>query len=231
MGGGFAGPVAMNDAGVVDAPSCWADLEVVDPTPLADAQKAWLTQYVTKINDALHQNPMGPYGDFVEVGSFVDTFLLNEFTRNMDAYARSVFFYKDRDAKVVAGPLWDFNLTFAVGGYFCNDNPAGWQYEQRMGTNDWFHRLAEDPAFMALVAARWKELRTGPFSQQAMEARIAALAAPLANAVVRDFERWPVCSVADNLFAVPEGETWEEQLQVVRDFLSLRGQWLDTQLQ
>lgn len=232
FGGGFGGGFAGGDPVEPEPePMCWADLEVVDPTPLAEAQKTWLTTYVSNLNTALHEEPIGPYGDYIDVASFVDTFLLNEFSRNMDAYARSVYFYKDRDTKVIAGPLWDFNLTFAVGGYFCNDNPVGWQYDQRMGTNDWFHELAADPAFMALAATRWKELRQGVLSQAALEERILELSAPLANAVERDFERWPVCSVADNLFVVPEGETWEEQLQVVRDFLNLRGEWLDTQLQ
>jgi hypothetical protein len=212
-------------------PTCWEALEVVDPAPLIDEQKAWLTNYVTQLNNALHAEPIGDYGQFIDVASFVDFFLINEFTKNGDAYVRSVYLHKDRDAKIVAGPLWDYNLTMAAGGsLFCNDNPTGWAYDFRIGSNDWFQTLASDPAFMSLVAERWRELRGGAMAQAQLEALVEQLAAPLRNASVRDFERWPVCDVATGLFAVPEGETWDEQLQVLRDFMLARGDWMDTQL-
>ncbi len=208
--------------------TCWADLEVVDPDPLSEGQRAWLTQYVVNVNDSIHSH--SAYADFIDVASFVDTFIINELTRNMDAYVRSVYFYKERGEKVVAGPLWDFNLIMALGGFFCNDNPVGWQYEMRKGTNDWFQTLAADPGFMTQVATRWKELRQGLLSQASTDALIATLSAPLASAAVRDFARWPTCQVSKGIFLVPAGDTWESQLQVMKDFLLQRAAWMDSQL-
>lgn len=233
-GGGFGGAPPGGTGMPVDMtpPTCWADLEVTDPSPLNQVQKDWLTAYVTEFNDTLHSDPIGPYGDYIDVASFVDAFIINEFSKNGDAYVRSVYFHKDRDGKIVAGPLWDYNLTMAVGGsLFCNDNPTGWAYEFRSGSNDWFQRLIADPPFRQLVVERWKELRQGPLSQAALDERITKLTAPLVNAIPREYERWPLCSLTGQIFAIPEGDTFEAQLGVMSAFMSERGAWMDAQLQ
>jgi len=227
-GGGF-GAMPPVESGTGE-PTCWGDLEVVDPDPLNAQQKDYLTRYVSAFNDTLHQEPKGPYADYIDVASFIDVLIINEFTRNGDAYTRSVYFHKERNEKITAGPLWDFNLIMAGGGtLFCNDNPVGWAYDFRHGSNDWFQQLISDPEFAARASARWTELRSTILSQQNLEALLAEVAAPLAPAIEREFERWPVCQVAKGLFAVPQGETWQEQLQVMRDFMLARGNWIDSQ--
>jgi hypothetical protein len=228
FGGGFGGGTGGSGGG-----TCWSDLEVVDPKVPNAAQQAYLTQYVSELNEILHLTPLGAYGDYIDVASFVDTLILNELLRNGDAYTRSVYFYKGRDQKLVAGPLWDFNLTLAGGGAtFCNHNPEGWAYEFRRGSNDWFQRLIGDPAFLDAVKSRWRTLRESILSQKNLESLISTIASPLSGAVARDYERWPICDVADDsMFAIPEGDTWDAQLQVMRDFLRARGVWLDAQWQ
>src|SRR5690606_21458051 len=120
-GGGGCGGGGGGRGGGSRGGTCWADLEVVDPDPLNAAQEAYLTDYITAFNDAIHESPLGEYGAYIDVASFVDTLILNELVRNGDAYTRSVYFYKERNQKIVAGPLWDFNLTLASGGTtFCN---------------------------------------------------------------------------------------------------------------
>src|SRR5690606_25045398 len=110
---------------------------------------------------------------------------------NLDAYARSSYFYKDRNGKITAGPLWDLDLTYGVGGGWENLETAGWQYEQTRTpiTNNWMNRLVLDPAFLDLVRARWAQLRQGLLSDAAIDARIARLTAPLVNAAERNFQR------------------------------------------
>ena len=230
-GGGFpgggtpAGPVP----GGAAAGTCWTDLEVVDPEPLAPAQADYLTSYVQTFHDALHDAPFASYSQYIDVASFVDVFIVNELTRNLDAYTRSAYYYKDRDQLLTAGPLWDFNLTLGMG-FGTNLNVEGWQFEERNVASDWFRILGADPDFLALVSARWSELRGGLLSEAGLNARIDGLIAPLGNAVVRDYERWPVAEVAQGIFQIPTVPTFGEQIQVMRDWLSERLAWLDSQL-
>ena len=40
-----------------------------------------------------------PYTDYIDLESFVDYFIINELTRNVDGYRLSAFMYKDRDSR------------------------------------------------------------------------------------------------------------------------------------
>jgi hypothetical protein len=211
--------------------TCWVDLEVVDPDPLVPEQEAWLTEYVQAFHDALHATPIGDYAAYIDVGSFVDYLIVNELTRNVDAYTRSAYFHKDRDGKLKGGPLWDYNFSLAVGGQNTVDPEGGFQYDGSRNVNNWYPKLTGDPAFMAQVRARWQELRQGVFSDAALDARVTALAEPLAQAAARDYARWPVAEVYRNPGIVrgPTLAGWEEQLQALRDFLARRAAWIDAQ--
>ncbi len=212
--------------------TCWVDLEVVDPDPLNAEQKAWLTQYVQQLHNALHATPIGDYAQFIDVASFVDYLLVSELTRNVDAYVRSAYFFKDRDGKLKGGPLWDYNFALGVGGAGTIDPAGGWQHAGSRNVNNWFPKLAADPAFITQVKARWATLRQGLMSQSALDQRITDLAKPLTNAIVRDYAKWPVSSVMKNTGIVrgPTVTTWAEQVQAMRTFVSARATWMDSQL-
>jgi hypothetical protein len=88
--------------------TCWKDLEVVDPDPLNWQQKAWLTGYIQELHDNLHKTPISDYSTYIDLPTFIDYLLISELTRNVDAYVRSAYFFKERDGKLKAGPLWDY---------------------------------------------------------------------------------------------------------------------------
>lgn len=123
----------------------WASMELVDPLPIAAEQRKYLIDYMLSFHNALRSsNPSDEsngYPKYIETATFVDTVIINELTRSLDAYARSQHFYKDRDAKMNAGPLWDFDLIAGVGSTasFGNLSAEGWQYEanaSRLGGED-----------------------------------------------------------------------------------------------
>ncbi|MFG1902001.1 CotH kinase family protein [Micromonospora carbonacea] len=214
--------------------TCWHYLEVVDPSPLQPEQQAWLTGHLQQFNDLMQSrsfaDPTTGYPAWIDVGSFVDSLILNELTRNFDAYARSSYFYKDRGGKITAGPLWDLDITYGVGG---GDNleTAGWQYEQPRWPkpNNWINRLVTDPAFVGLVRARWAELRRGPLSGAQLDARFAAITAPLVNAAERNFQRWPNLTTEKiGPIVTPTADTWQGQVRYMRDWMTERMAWLDS---
>jgi hypothetical protein len=211
--------------------TCWVDLEVVDPDPLLPEQAAWLTQYIQQFHDSLHASPIGDYADYIDVASFVDYLIVNELTRNVDAYVRSAYYHKDRDDKLQAGPLWDYNFSLALGGQNSGDPMGGFQYAGRRNVSNWYPRLTSDPAFMAAVTARWQQLRQTLLSDAALLSRMDALASPLEQAVEREYARWPVAEIYANP-GIVRGSTapdWQTQLQVMRDFLVDRAAFIDTQ--
>ena len=225
ISGGFGGP--MGGGG-----TCWVDLEVVDPEAPNAEQAAWLTTHLQTFHDSLHQTPIGDYATYIDVPSFVDYLIVNELTRNVDAYVRSAFYFKDRDGKIEAGPLWDYNFSLAVGGSNTIDPAGGFQFEGTRNVNNWYPRLVADPAFMAQVRARWLELRQGPLSDAALDARVTGLTTPLTNAVVRDYAKWPVAEVmgSSSFIRGPTVETWQGQVDALRTFIRARLTWMDSEL-
>lgn len=220
------------------AGTCWTDLEVVDPDPLNEQQNAWLTDYIQQFHDSLHQSPIGDYASYIDLQSFIDYLLISELTRNVDAYVRSAYYFKDRDGKLKAGPLWDYN--FALGGVGAqNPTPTtssdlGWQYTgASRNVNNWYPKLTSDAAFMTEVKNRYTELRKSLWSDDALTKRMDTLSAPLKQAIVRDYERWPVQGVitsSTGFVGGPTTPTWEGQLQVMRDFVKARLAWMDSNL-
>jgi hypothetical protein len=216
--------------------TCWNDLEVLDPEPLNAEQQTWLTNYIQQFHDGLHATPMADYSAVIDVPSFIDYLIISELTKNVDAYVRSCYYHKDRDGALKAGPLWDYN--FALGGVGAQQaapegDETGFMYSGSRNVNNWYQRLTTDAAFMAQVRTRYDTLRQTLLSDAAVEERIAALIAPLTEAAVRDFARWPVGDVitsGDGFTGGPTVATWDGQVQVMRDFISQRLAWLDTNL-
>jgi hypothetical protein len=230
--------------------NCWQYLGVVDPEPIAPEQKDWLTQHLVSFNNALHGGNIADettgYPAYLELQSFVDFVIITEYTRNLDAYARSQNFYKDRDAKINAGPLWDYDLIAgsgikpggSFGGNYANIAIEGWQTDANSArltgnTSDWFPILINDPTFRSRLVSRWIELRQGILSDGEINARIDGLAAGVSAAADRNFRRWNILTQGKvaNIFDTPTDSTWAGQIQTMKAWLQHRAAWLDQQWQ
>ena len=42
---------------------------------------------------------------------------MNELSNNVDGFRLSTYLHKDRDEKLMIGPIWDFNLSFGNANY------------------------------------------------------------------------------------------------------------------
>ena len=120
-------------------------------------QRTYIQSYIDTLEDVLASptftNPINGYRKYMEVSSFIDYFILNEVSKNVDGYRLSTFFHKDKQSKggkLKAGPVWDYNLAWWNADYCQADNFAGWSWNQ--GTictnfsfsNFWWRRLLED---------------------------------------------------------------------------------------
>ena len=216
---------------------CWDDLELVDPDPVNQQQLDWITTHIQTFHDLMHAEPVGDYKAMMDVTSFADIVIINEITRDVDAYIRSHFMHKDRNGLITAGPVWDYN--FSLGNI--STDLEGWQWEEgRAGSTDWHTVMANDAEFWSAVRARWQALRPGILSDAEVVNRIDGLAAPLLNAGPRDNARWPVGECFSwNVFGPGSGDeqttftgdgTWEGEVQVLKDWTLARMAWIDSQL-
>jgi len=219
----------------------WSDLELTEPDDALPQQIQWITNYIQKTHNAIHSsNPSDPttgYPAYIDVDSFVNYIIANELGRQPDSYMRSTRIYKDRDKKLMAGPLWDYDLAYDcyVGGFgFPGSSTStieGWQFQPMMmgsSTCDWFYTLMQDPSFQSKISARWQELRRGPLSNENLSKRIKELSTPIANAAKRNFQKWNILGTSQvGGFGTQVTQTWEQQLTILENFLHKRAAWLD----
>lgn len=166
----------------------------------------------------------------------MDFFLVNEISRNIDAYRLSTFFYKERglaDGKLYAGPLWDFNLAFGNADYCNGQSTEGWSYLFNTVCPDdyyfvpfWWDRFLQDSYFVNKLNCRWNKLRNEIFTDHYIDNFIDSIAQLLDEAKERNFEKWPILGqyVWPNPYI---GQTYQDEVTYMKNWISDRINWLD----
>ena len=178
---------------------------------------------------------------FIDVGSFIDYFLINELARNVDGYKKSCFFHKDKDSKgglLHAGPVWDFDWAWKNIDecYFGATNGSGWAYQVQKCNPwpvppGWMPRLLQDPGFSRQVNERYFDLRKSILSEDFIFHYIDSVAAVLDKAQNRHFSKWPILGIN---VGTPETDaqptTYAGEVEKFKQWISMRLNWLDANM-
>jgi hypothetical protein len=202
---------------------------------LPQAQRDYVTSYVQGLDDALQSDldkgfTQATYNDSLDRSSWVDSHIINILAMNPDAFVRSTYFTKDRGARLVAGPVWDFDRTMD-GGDDRSHDPERWTGPLVFGDDPptdlwgygWWGMLAQDPEYLQEWIDRWQKLRAGELSAANMNALVDSLAAQVSPAAAaRDAARW----VDD---ASRYGGAWQGEINNLKAWLAHRATWIDSQ--
>ncbi|MCB9058766.1 MAG: CotH kinase family protein [Calditrichae bacterium] len=209
------------------------------PSDLMPEQKAYIRTYINNFEDMLKSDdfadPLTGYPQWIDVGSFIDFFLINELSRNVDGYRLSSFFYKDKDSvnpKITMGPLWDFNLAFGNADYYDGSSISGLFIDYDLVDYDsfhipfWWRRLMEDPAYVNQAVNRWNDLRSNILSPDSLNYYIDSFANELDEAQKRNFQRWDILGqyVWPNNFI---GGSYGAEINYLKSWIAQRSTWLD----
>jgi hypothetical protein len=212
------------------------------PEDLVPAQRSYIKDYVTAfetvMNDSGFADTTTGYARYLDRGSAVDFFLINELSRNVDAYRLSSYMYKDRDSKggkLKIGPVWDFDIAFGNVYYAEGPDTVGWdlitmpQILPTMVEDQipfWWVRLSEDSTFWHAAGDRWAGLRDTQFTTERVYAFIDSLVVYLDEAQQRNFERWPILSeyVWPNAYV---GGSYANEIAYLKNWVSKRMVWMD----
>ncbi len=128
-----------------------------DPEDLTPTQKTYIKNYIKEVSNAIYGNDFKDsekgYAHYLDIDSFIDEWIVYEVMCNHElGNPGSVFFHKDKDGLLTAGPVWDFD--WGVLSFYTSPG------ETRLvnGKAIWYERLFQDPAFKARVKARFYEL-------------------------------------------------------------------------
>ena len=164
------------------------------------------------------------YTKWIDIPSFVDYYILNEFTCNIDAGRLSTYVYKDISEKYKIC-VWDFNNT--CDNYIeTRVNPYNFDTQNRL----LYHMLCRDEDFTEAIITRYKKLRQGVLSEEYLMNYIDKTVAYLGPAIDRNFDKWGYSFLAG--YSLLKGEdreicSYEEAISQLKEFLIRRGNWMD----
>jgi hypothetical protein len=215
------------------------------PENIVLAQKDYIKRFVDSFEFALagrdYQDKVNGVRKFADLQSFIDYFIVNEVSRNVDGYRLSAYFYKDRDSrnrKIFAGPVWDYDLAFRNANYCDGSNTSGWAYQfNNVCPGDgaglipfWWERLMTDTAFTSDLRCRWKEKRQNTISSDHLNHLIDSVVSLTAEARVRHFQRWPVLGQYIWPNPQPIATSYSGEISYLKEWLNNRLNWIDNSL-
>ena len=194
---------------------------------ITDAQLAWIKAYLDAFAEALELPEVTDgsvalddklYAEYIDVDSWVDHHLLNEFALNSDGLNLSTYLFKPRGEKLAAGPIWDFDR--AVGAASTGQSATdSWQCGQFFGAT-WWNRLFLDPQFWLRYRDLYLSRRATTLSEKNVRAIIEQFATEINEAQVRNFDRWGRDPI--------DHDDWRGEVDFLAEWVSRRLRWMDT---
>lgn len=222
----------------------WIGVKYPSAQKLTDTAKRYIEEDFSRMEQVLYSNEervLRIYDRYINVDSFVDYFLINEFFGNYDAGEHSTYMYKNSGSRLSIGPVWDFDQ--AMNNYFQDEMEAETLAFQ---TKPLFQQLCLDKRFIDCLKERYGELRKGVLSEKHVFSVMDETVAYLNSAKVREWYRW-AADYEDGSFHNPhnyylmdyeqDGEiisrfndNYDQELYNIRTYLHKHGKTIQTEL-
>ena len=216
--------------------------EYPNETDITSQQKIYLQSQVFNFETALKSSnfadTLNGYRKYASEKTFIDYFLVNEVSKNVDGYRISTFLNKERDSKggkIRMGPVWDYDIAWHNANYCEGDLTTGWAY-QFPCTDDywqvpfWWSRLLEDPLYKNHLACRWQSLRQTTLSNAWFDRYIDSISGQLNEAQARNFVQWPILGVYIWPNPWPYASTYLGEVSALKTWIHDRLYWLDNNM-
>jgi spore coat protein CotH len=182
--------------------------------------KAHINEFESALFASNFADPINGYAKFIDVDSFVDWYLINEITKNVDSKDfSSIYFNVIPGEKIKMGPLWDFDLSFGNVDY------ADSRYFEGFWVKDhaWFSRLFSDAVFVEKVKTRFAYFKD---NQQLILDKIDAYAVKLNLAQQENNAKWQ--TLGRYVWPNPVWfDTYSEEITHMKAWYRQRMTWLD----
>ena len=214
--------------------------EYPKPGEIHANQKNYIKNYFYEFESSLASNnfkdPVNGFRKYIDEDSFIDFFILNELSNNVDGYRLSTYLHKERNEKLVIGPIWDFNLSFGNADYCGGERYDVWCFkfnERCLGdywnVPFWWNRLLEDEKFVDKLKGRWNQLRLNILSDNNILTLIEEQYSFLNNEtdiINRNFNKWKIFGIYiwPNSFI---GNNYYEEIDFLKNWIKERTKWLD----
>lgn len=153
-------------------------LRVISPSYPTPGEVTWLQDYMIAAEravyseDGIDRETGKSYADYLDVSSWEDMLLLEEYFCEWDGERWSFFITKDRDDPLLyCGPKWDFDHSAGVMLQGTYPGTAVTTLVFRDNRHGWFHTLLSHGEFTDALHERWTE-RFSPAVRDYLETRM-----------------------------------------------------------
>ena len=215
-----------------------------DTVDIKKKQRAYIKSYVDSFETALNgvnfMDPLIGYRKYASVTSFVDYFIVNELSKNVDGYRLSTYLHKDRitsGGQLKIGPVWDYNLAFNNANY-CNGNlTTGWAYRfNPVCSSDtwqvpfWWDKLVTDSCFKNKLYCKYTQMRNSYLDTVNFFKEIDDNAALVNSAKDRHYKRYSILGTYVWPNPAPYAKTYAEENRNMKNWIKARLAWLDANI-
>ena len=168
------------------------------------------------------------YEKTIDIDSFVNYFLINEFTCNYDAGSYSTYIYKDLDG-LYRMCVWDFNNS-------CDN-----YQETKVNSEDfnsqnniWYFMLLKDKDFTRQCIKTYKSLRKSYLNENYLNNYIDETILYLGDAITRNYSKWGYIFEKQDGLLFPydrDPSGFEDSVLQLKTFLTERGDWMDENIE
>lgn len=212
------------------------DVRYPGKNTITEAKYNYINDQISQIEKTLYSMSLweenDDYTDYIDLDSFAEYFIINEFFRNVDAGKFSTFYYKDVRGKVKT-VVWDFNN--------CCDNYMDYVSNEAgftLQNTPWFSQLMKDETFVSLVIEKYHQLRKSYLSTDYLIQYIDETDAWLSDAIKRNDEIWGYVYNLENYddlnFLMPVERNMtshQEAIEQFKHYIDERGEWLDQHIE
>lgn len=205
-------------------PVCIKDPDV----QTGDENYLYVQDFLNRIDSILYsddfKNPNTGWQSVIDMDSFVEWYLVNEITKNIDArFASSCYMNFIKGNKLKMGPVWDFDVAFGNRKWLDCD-PEGFIILDPETT--WIFRLFEDPVFVERVKQRFALFYE---HKDSLISLINSYARYLQHSVVENDNKWHVLYnekyLNYNIFG-----SYENEVHYIKQWLDDRFEWLNANI-
>ncbi len=198
----------------------------------ADGAADFLRDYFDRVFAAIDRGDKAAVCELIDIDSFVDMYILQEFVKNPDVGWSSFYLVKKAGGKLYLTAPWDFDLS--LGNYIAYDiqNSEGLfagneKYAALASSNPFFIKLCGLDWFSdELVKERWEEV--GKKIYNAAIGEIERIYSAYADEFGRNFEIWEL--LGKSVYPCPDSiakiETPDGSVNQLKEYIKERYEWL-----
>ncbi|MBQ1862116.1 MAG: CotH kinase family protein [Clostridia bacterium] len=182
-----------------------------------------MQSFMNDVDQAIRSDDYKKYTEYIDVDSFVNWYIVNEFVKNFDSqFVTSCYCYV-KNGKLYMGPCWDYDTCYGNQDVATCMDPKGYHVRNA----PWFNYLMRNDEFFSLVCGRWQELvEDGVFDK--MLENIDEQTEYLSSASANQFDRWRDSLKSTDLRGKKSLFTYNDELDYLKNWISGRVNWLNT---